>query len=202
MSTTPLLTEMYKKIRALVEDYATNDFEVFSYTNSNIFTLRQSNINSITRTLVNGTALQSGQSGTLDTSNNKFTILGVDFDVNDIVEVDYNFSKYSDAVLKEYVRAALTWLSIYDYSTDTYKLRDDGVIVPDLTDPQNKTSDLICIVASYLIKPNYIHFRMPNLAVNYPNKLTQEEKIREIITQYKMGVGIVEIIQWNRSPGL
>lgn len=196
------LLSMIQKIRALIEDFATTDFEVFSYTNSNIFTLREPNINSITKILVNGNALVSGEGYTLDTDTNKLTVTGIDFATDDIIEVDYNFSKYSNTELVEYIRAALVWLSIYDYSTDTYKLREDGIIVPDLSDPQNKTSDLICIIASILIKPNYIHYRMPNLAINYPNKLPQEEKIREIITQFKTGVGIVSIIEWNRAPGL
>lgn len=202
MSTTPLMTEMLKKIRALVEDFATNDFEVFSYSNSTVFTLKESNITSITNTLVNGVTLTSGEGTSFDSNTNKITVTGVDFDPADIIEFDYTFNKYSDSELKQYIRAAMTWLSLYDWSTDTYKLRDDDVIVPDLSDPKDKTSDLICIISSILIKPNYIHYRMPNLAINYPNKLTQEEKIREIITQFKTGVGIVEIIQWNRSPGL
>lgn len=202
MSTTPLMTEMLKKVRALVEDFAKNDFEVFSYTNSNVFTLRETNINSLTKILINGNPLVSGEGATFDTDTNKITIFGVTFTDGDIIEVDYNFNKYSDGELKQYMRGAMTWLSIYDWSTDTYKLRDDDVIVPDLSDPRNKTSDLICIITSILIKPNYIHYRMPNLAINYPNKMTQEEKIREIITQFKTGVGIVEIIQWNRAPGL
>lgn len=202
MATTAFMDTMIQKVRALIEDFATNDFQVFQYTNSAVFTLREPTINSVTKVLVNGNPLVSGEGFSLDATTNKLTITGVTFANGDIVEVDYNFSKFSRTILKEYIRAALTWLSLYDYSTDTYKLRDDEVIVPDLSDPQNKTADLICIVASYLIKPNYIHYRMPNLAVNYPNKLTQEEKIKEVITQYKMGVGIVDIVQWNRSPGL
>jgi hypothetical protein len=202
MATTPLMTEMLKKIRALVEDFPTNDVEVFNYTNSNIWTIRQQNINDILKVLVNGSELQSGSDYSFDTETNKLTIIGGTFELNDIIEVDFNFSKYSDSVLKEYIRAALTWLSIYDYSTDTYKLRSDDVIVPDLSEPENKTSDLICIVTSILIKPNYMHYRTPNFAVNYPNKMSQEEKIREIINTFKMGTGVVSIIQWNRTPSI
>lgn len=197
-----LMDKMIQKVYALIEDFPTQDFEVFTYTNSNVWTLQESNISAITKILHNGNPIVSGQGFSLDPNTNKITITGISFQMGDILEVDYTFTKYSRLSLLEYIRAALVWLSIYDYSTDTYFLRPDEVIVPDLGDPQNKTGDLIAIIASILIKPNYIHYRMPNLAVNYPNKTTQEDKIKELITAFKGGVGYSSIITWNRSPGL
>ena len=205
MSTPTFMDNMVQKIRALIEDFATADVEVFTYTNSNVWTLREPNINSITQVLYNGNPLRTGEGYSLNTANNKITISGITFAQGDTVEVDYNFNKYAYATIIEYIRGALTWLSTYDYSTDTYTLTTSDstcVIAPDLSDPSNKTGDLICIIASILILPNYMHYRMPNLAINYPEKYTREEKIERIIQRYKQGVGIVDIIQWNRSPGL
>jgi hypothetical protein len=190
---------MISKIRALVEDFAQNDFEVFVYSNSNSFTLKEPHISCVNQISVNGTALESGQGATLNLVTNDLTITGVTFTSGDIIKVDYSFHKYSVYELKQYIKGALTWLSIFDYSTETYKIREDGLIVPSLA---LKDENLVCIVASILILPNYMHYRMPNLAINYPEKMCREDKIRDIVQRYKMGVGIVDIIQWNRSPGL
>ena len=196
---------MVSKIRSLIEDFGKSDFQVFTYLNSNVWTLREPNIESINQILVNGTPLQSGESASLDTLNNKLTIVGVTFSQGDTIEIDYTFYTYSYKNIISYIKGALTWLSIFDYSTDTYKIIGDNqsaIIAPDLTNPSNKTADLICIITSILILPNYMHYRMPNLAINYPEKMTREEKIRDIIQRYQQGVGVVDIIQWNRSPGL
>jgi hypothetical protein len=194
------MVEMILKVRALIEDFVQSSFEVFTYSTSPIFTLAEPNIQDVTKTLVNSNSLGSGEASTFDATTNKCTITGVTFSSGDIVEFDYTFTKYNDSEILQYIRAACVWLSINDNSNETYKVRtNDGIIVPS---PTPKDLDLICIIASILIKPNYIHYRMPNLAVNYPNKMTQEEKIRSIISQYKRGVGIITIVQWNRSPGL
>lgn len=199
MSLDPTMVSMLQKTRALSEDMLQHSVEVFTYTNSNIWTLAEPHIQSITQVLLNGNPLGVGESYTWNPISNKITITGHTFVSTDILEVDYGFTKYSDTEVMEYIRAALVWLSIHDYSSDTYHLRTDGIVVPT---PEPKTLDLVCIIASILIKPNYIHYRMPNLAINYPNRMTQEEKIRNIISYFKRGVGVVQIIEWNRSPGL
>ena len=196
---------MIQKTRSLIEDFEAKDFQVFKYTNSNVWTLRESNIGYFTNILINGVTLQSGQGATFDISNNKITITGVDFQYGDTVEIDYTFHQYSRKTMIEYIRGALVWLSIFDYTTDTYKifgLCGQEQIAPDLSDPSNKTGDLICIITAILILPEYNHYRMPNLAINYPEKECREDKIRNIIQRYQQGVGIVDIIEWNRSPGL
>ena len=199
MALDPTMVTMIHKTRALSEDMLNHSVEVFTYSNSPIWTLAEPHIFAITQVLLNGNTLISGQGFSWNPVSNKITFTGIDFVTTDVIEVDYSFTKYSDTEIMEYIRAALVWLSIYDYSTDTFHLRTDGIIVPT---PEPKTLDLVCIIASILIKPNYIHYRMPNLAINYPNKMTQEEKIRDIITYFKRGVGVVQIIEWNRSPGL
>ncbi len=196
---------MIAKIRSLIEDFESKDFQVFKYTNSNVWTLREANITEIVQVLVNGVPISSPSGYTFDTLNNKITINVIPIVCGDIVEVDYIYHKYSRKNIVEYIRGALTWLSLFDYSTDTYQIfgpKGQELIAPDLSDPSNKTGDLICIITSILILPEYNHYRMPNLAINYPEKECREDKIRNIIERYKQGVGIVDIIEWNRSPGL
>lgn len=202
MSIPNITASIILKVRSLVEDFGDSDVQVFTYTNSNVWTLRQTNITSITQVLYNGNPLVSGEGYVFNPLNNKITVNGITFSQGDTIEFDYLFSKYSDIVILGYMRGALTWLSINDYSTDTYIINSLNYITPDLSDPKNKTGDLIAIITSILILPNYMHYRMPNLAINYPEKMTREEKIQDIITRYKRGVGIIDIIEWNRSPGL
>lgn len=203
---TNLFAEMILKVRSLIEDFGDKDFQVFTYTNSNVWTLREPNIDTITSVLYNGNPLVSGEGATFNTNNNKITITGITFSSGDTVEVDYTFTQYSDDRIANYIRGALTWLSLYDYSTKTYRMVEESAghweIFPSLNEPEDKTGDLISIIASILILPEYMHYRMPNLAINYPYKKSREERITDIITRYKHGVGIVNIIQWNRSPGL
>ena len=199
MALDPTMVSMIQKTRALSEDVLQHSVEVFQYSNSPIWTLAEPHIFEITQTLLNGNTFTSGAGYNWNPISNKIEVIGHSFVTTDILEVDYSFTKYSNTEIMEYIRAALVWLSIYDYSCDTFHLRTDGIIVPS---PEPKTLDLVCIIASILIKPNYIHYRMPNLAINYPNKMTQEEKIRDIINYFKRGVGVVQIIEWNRSPGL
>ena len=201
-----LIDSMVLKIRSLIEDFGDNDFQIFKYYNSSTWTLREPNICEITDVLHNGNPLGSGESYTFNASNNKFTLVGVTLHRGDTIEVDYKFAQYSNKRIIEYIRGALTWLSLFDYSTKTYKMFEEsgGIfeIFPDLSEPKDKTGDLICIITSILILPEYNHYRMPNLAINYPEKECREDKIRNIIERYKQGVGIVDIIEWNRSPGL
>lgn len=196
---------MIKKIRALVEDFEAKDFQVFRYTNSSTWTLREPNIDEIISVLYNGNPLVSGEGYAFNILNNKITVTGITFKCGDTLEVDYTYHQYSRKTMVEYIRGALTYLSIYDYSTDTYQILGpcpNEFIAPDLSDPSNKTGDLISIITSILILPEYMHYRMPNLAINYPYKKNREERITDLIQRYKQGVGVVDIIMWNRSPGL
>ena len=202
MSIPAFTASIILKTRSLIEDFGESDFQVFTYTNSSTWTLQEPNITTITQVLYNGNPLVSGQGFVFNPLNNKITVIGITFTSGDTVEVDYTFNKYSDTEMVGYLRGALTHLSIYDYSTNTYYINADNVIIPDLSDPSNKTGDLIAIITSLLILPDYVHYRMPNLAINYPAHMPREDRIREIIERYKAGIGIVDIIKWNRSPGL
>lgn len=201
-----LVAQMILKVRSLIEDFGDNDFEFFTYTNSYTWNLKQPFINGITQVTINGQELGSGANYSFNTVTNQITLTGVTMSTTDILQVSYSYYLYSDTRIAAYMRGALTWLSTMDYSTRTYKMVEESAgwweIFPDLSEPKDKTGDLICIITSILILPEYSHYRMPNLAINYPETQCREDKIRDIIMRYKLGVGIVSIIEWNRSPGL
>lgn len=201
-----LVAQVITKTRSLIEDFGESDFQVFTYTNSYTWTMREPFINEITSVLINGNELSSGQSYVFNPITNQFKLMGVTMTGTDILQVSYTYNMYSDTRIVGYITGALTWLSTMDYSTRTYRIVQESAgfweIFPDLSEPKDKTGDLIAIITSILILPEYNHYRMPNLAINYPEKECREDKIRNIIQRYKHGVGIVSIIEWNRSPGL
>lgn len=184
-----MLSDIQTKIRALVEDIGKSDFEVFEYTNSAIFTIAQENI-TITEVLKNGTDLGSGDYS-FDSTTNKITIIA-SLILDDKIEIDYTYYNYSDSELKEWVRAALVWISIFSYCETDYELEDDIYPTPD-----NKSTDLISLIASILIRPNYSEYNLPNLKVKYPKNIDKEEKIRKIIQSFRQGLGTNGILEYN-----
>jgi len=188
-----MLDEIKTKIRALTEDIGKSDFETFTYTASSIFTLAEENINEITKVLKNGVELGSGEYS-FDSTTNKITITASLTSGNEI-EVDYTYYKYSSTELTEYVRASLVWISIFAYKEGEkdFEIETDEIYPT----PENKDADLIALVSSILINPDYTSYRLPNLTVNYNNKLTKEEKIERLVNKFKMGVGVSDVLQFN-----
>lgn len=188
-----MLVKMRTKVRAVIEDFSQKDFETFNYKISKIFTLSESNISSITKVLKNGTELGSGQYS-YDSTTNKIEIT-IDLIQDDIIEVDYNYTKYSDTELNEYIRASLVWISIANCFDDDFELEEDiSAVVPT---PNNRELDLIVIISSILIKPNYTSYNLPNLKVTYPRNISKEDKIQKIIDKFKSGIGITGTINWD-----
>lgn len=185
---------MFEKIRALTEDFVQSNTEVFTYESSKIFTLAEPRIISVIETLFNGVEPQSGQSATFDATTNDITIVNDDLVANDVISIKYTFSQLSDSELFSYIRAALVWLSIYDNSSETYKLSTSGLIIPT---PSPKTIDLVCIIAAILIKPDYISYKTSNMSITYPTKITKEEKIQDMVQGFKSGIGVIGIIEYD-----
>jgi len=185
-----MLTEAKTKIRALIEDIGSSSFETFTYTTTNIFTIAQENI-TITKVLKNGVELGSGEYS-FDSTTNKITITAA-LTSGDTIEVDYTFYKYGDTELIEFIRAALVWMSIYaDCSTD-YEIEENDIYPT----PDNKTEDMIALVASILIKPDYSEYRLPNLTVRYPRNITKEEKIERLVRKFHRGIGEISVLEWD-----
>ncbi len=178
------IEKIYEKIRALITDLSKSDFETFSYTTSAIFTLSESNINPITKVLKNGTELGSGDYS-YDSTTNKIEII-VSLIVEDIIEVDYTYYKYSDTELNEWIRASLVWISYYAFDETDYELESNEIFPT----PSNTTNDLISLVSSILIKPDYTTYRLPTLTVSYPRTMSKDERIQKLITRFNHGMGV------------
>lgn len=187
-----MIDKILGKIRALIEDAPSqSDVETFTYTNSSVFTLAEDNIADITKVTKNGTELGSGEYS-YDSTTNELTITTSLAD-GDIIVVKYTFYKYSESELKEFIRASLVWISVFSYCETDFEL-EDGDIFPT---PDNKTTDLISLIASILIKSDWTSYKLPNLTVTYPRTMPKEERIEKLIKKFQSGLGICEIISWD-----
>ena len=184
-----MLSQIRAKIRALVEDFEQSDVEVFTYTISKVFPLAESNINEVIEVLKNGTPLGTGEYS-YDSVTNKITIIA-SLTNGDIIEVDYTYNKYSDTELNAYIKSALIFISVYSKDSEKDFELETTTIEPT---PTNIEVDLISLVASILIKPDWVRKSLPNLTVVYPRNLSKEKKIELLIQKFNSGIGIVGII--------
>ena len=190
-----MIVDLNKKIRALIEDFPTSDIQMFNYTVSNVFTMAEPNITNIDLVLVNGTPLSGGASFLYDNATKKITVNGISFVTTDKIEVDFTFGQVSDATILEHVRAALVWLSIFDYSDSNFELKEN--IIYDT--PTDNELNLIALIASILIKPNCQSMALPNMKVVYAPQTSKEDKIETLITRFKHGIGAIGVISINLS---
>lgn len=187
-----MLDVIRTKIRALVEDFGGSEFEVFTYTTSSIFTLAESNINSITKVLKNGSELGSGDYS-YDSTTNKIEIT-IALVSEDIIEVDYTYNKYSDTELNSYASAGLVWISVFSHESETDYEIENNYIFPT---PDNKTLDLIALIGAILIKPDWSRYSLPNMTVVYPRNMTKEDRIEKIVMRYNSGIGFNDVLTFD-----
>jgi len=187
-----IITELRDKIKVLIEDFEKTDTEIFTYDTSAIFTLQEENIEEITEVSLNAIALGSGDYS-FDSATNKLTITTSGLSSGDIIEVIYTYYKYNNTEIDGYIKGALVWLSISDASEKDFEI-EDGDIFPT---PSNQEEDVIALVASILIKPDFSEYRLPNLTVRYPRKFTKEEKIEQLLTRWTRGLGVNDVIEFD-----
>jgi len=189
-----MLDSIREKIRALVVDNEKSGFQTFLYATTSIFTIAQTNI-TIVKVLLNGSETTDY---TFDVDTNKIEITASGLITSDVIEVDYTYTKYSDTELDGYIRSALVFISVHCYDDKDYELEYEsgnvGNIVPT---PDNRTTDLIALVASILIKPGYSQYNLPNLKVVYPEKMTKEERIEKLISKFQTGLGANYVINFD-----
>lgn len=185
-----MLDKLIAKIRALIEDFENTGTEVFSYTTSNIFTIATSNI-TISQVLVNGNELGSGEAYSYSSTTGKITVTR-SWSANDILEVNFEFFKYSSNELKEYLRAALVWVSNFGTDENDYELESTGIYPT----PSNKTLDKIALIASILILPDFLKKKLPNSEVNY-SRMSREQQIKELLLMTNIGIGIMGLLKYD-----
>jgi hypothetical protein len=141
--------------------------------------------------MVNGDT--SGVVYTFSSTTNKVTISST-LVSNDVIEVDYTYNKYSNSELDEYIRAALVWISIFSPFTEDYEIESGDILTPT---PDNRMTDLISIIASILINPDYNQYKLPTMNVIYGSRLPREQKIEKLLAKYNFGLGVAELIEYD-----
>jgi len=177
-----------EKIRDIIGDNSTKAIDVFEYLTSDIFTLSEANpIESSLSVLVNGNLHNGSGKWSFDSSSNKITV--DDLSVSDIVEIDYNtYLKYSDEEIKQYIRAALVYISTEKYKD--FKNQSDYIFPT----PIEKEENLIALVASILIKPPVKSYRTPEFSISFEEPLSKEQKIKRLVKQYKSYLGTIDYV--------
>jgi len=188
-----VIIELRDKVRALVEDFSkTSSGETFIYaTGDQVFTLQEENIENITSVTKNGVALGSGDYS-FNTSTNELTI-SASLTSGDIIITKYTYYKYSNTEIDGHIKSALVWISISSHCCTDYEIENEDIFPT----PDNDDEDLICIIASIIIKPNYSEYRLPNLTVRYPRTMNKETKIQKIIENFYRGLGINDVLDFD-----
>jgi hypothetical protein len=147
--------------------------DIFTYENSKIFTISESNASAVTDVLVNDAS--SAVAYTYSSSRQTVTISSA-LTIGDTIEVQYSYyPNYSDTEIQDYIHAAVIHLStnnFYDYT-----ISDDSIF----PDPSVNEQRLIAIVTSLLMEPDNKTYRLPDLTINVPRDLPLHDKIRKAI---------------------
>lgn len=174
-------------IRSVIDDNSKTITDVFTYTTSAAFTLGETNGVAIVEVLVNDST--SGVVYSYSSTTNKVTITSA-LASGAIIKIKYTYyANYSDTILKGYVDLSLSYIS--NYGIEDFRRESGDLFYPI---PTKKQENLIALVAGIILKPNYSRYNIANTGVQYPERLSKEEKIREVIMQYKLGAhGIFKV---------
>lgn len=190
-----MLSNVKIKVRALIEDLLKSGSETFTYTSSNIFTLIEPNAVEAIDFTIDGAALDSGEIYALDTDTNKVTLSGITPTAGQEIEINYTYyAKYSETEIREYIRASLVWISLFGECKD-FELEEDGEGDYNFEPtPTSKQLDLIALITSILIKPDWNEYKLPNLTVKFPRTQDRDTKIRKLIVRLQSMVGEFSLI--------
>ena len=148
--------------------------DIFTYENSTIFTLSESNVNSVTEVLKNDVLLTSGEYS-YDATTNKVTV-SVSMTSGDTIEIQYKYyPNYSSTEIQSYIHSALVHLSVNNFYTWEIV---SGTIYPD---PETNEKNLIALVTATIINPDNKSYSLPDIRVSVPEDLPLYLKIQKII---------------------
>lgn len=185
------LSTIRAKIRSVINQGSKAGFDPFTYESSDIFTLSEDNIISVTDVLVNDVSVGSGN-WTYSTSTNKVTIAsGVAIIAGDSVQINYTYyPNYSNNELDDFIQAAISYIAINNYQT--FEIDGDDIN----PEPTVAEENLIAVVAGILINPENKSFTVQELRVQVStSSLSTQDKIAKIINSFKRNShGIFSVI--------
>ena len=167
--------------RYILGDVSTSQVpgDIFTYSNSAIFTLTETNVIAVSSVLHNDVELSSSEYS-YDSSTNKVTV-SASLTAGDTIEVQYTYyPNYSSTEIQTYVRVAITHLSVSNYAT--FQIASDGTLYPE---PEDNEEHLIALLTSILIEPENKSYRLPDVSVNVPKSVPTHDLIRKTIAIFK-----------------
>ena len=182
------------KLRDAIEDnykYTTDSFE---YITSKVFTLTEANIDVTSLACYKNGTLWAAANYSYSATTGKVTVTGT-LTAGDVLEFVYNaYAKYSDNELRGYIRAALGYLAIEKYKT--FVSRSDNTIYPT---PTENEEYLISFISAVLIKGAISSYKTPEITVNFNDKMSKEDKIRQAIRQFSKTYGILDYVELDEE---
>lgn len=182
-----MITQIITKCRAVLQDIEKTGVETYE-ASGDTFVISQENANEITSISVDGSAISSSDYS-YDVSSQTVEIESGHVATGDVVIISYNYTKYSDDELINYIKTALIYLSDYLYTPNAAESGEifevesgDEDIAPI---PIAKEQNLIGTIVGILINPEWSVYRTSSIQVTYPNKFTKEEKIEKLIARFK-----------------
>jgi hypothetical protein len=181
------MTSIILKIRHLIQDNSISTSDIFTYGSSKVFTLSESNVNSVVTVYRNDV---SNSSYTYNSTTKKVTYTGT-LTAGDTVQIDFTYyPNYSDTEIQSYIHSALVHLSNHNY--EDFTVESGNSIYPELT-PQEET--LVALIASILIEPDNKTIKLPDIRIETPNDLPTYDKIAKVISSFKHNIhGIFELL--------
>lgn len=182
-----MIARLIRLVRGNADDNLEVKTETKTYTTSLVFTLLQDNANSLLNTLIDGAVLAQGESATLDTSTNQVTLVA-SLVAGQEVQYKFNYySNFSDSQIKAAIESALSYISLNGIQDFYYDISSEE-ITPYLS---KKEEYLTALIAAIILKPNYSKYKTSTIEINYPENLSKDEKIKNIIKDFKSGTSLI-----------
>ena len=184
---TASLSQIITFLRSILGDTIKTGTDIFQYTTSNVFTLTESNAQTVASVSVNDIT-----SSVIYTYNEdlKRVIITSDLVTNDIIEINYTyFGNYSDSELTGYIRHALGYVSINKYAD--WEIDDDDDIRPT---PSTGELNLIAMIAGVIINPDNRSIRTPDFSITVKNPMSTSDMISKIIAVFKKNQSGLSVI--------
>lgn len=182
-------------VRALVQDLSQKGKEEFTFYNETTFTLTESHLisGSITKLYVNNVEKTIGF--TVDYDNCKVTIT-LPLNVGDSIEIPYNYyEQYSDEEIKKYINATFAYLSVNEVCVEDFEITDENGTDDIYPTPNKKQRRLIALLSAILIEGNLRSYRTPDFTITYERDVPKEQRIKDVIRDYKSRIGVFAIIE-------
>lgn len=172
------LSDLETIIRAILEDFAQTQIDIFPFSGaSTIFTLTEPNSIAISTVSVND--VSSGVTFDFDISTNKINITS-SLTNGDSIEIQYtHFPNFASEVIDKYVESALVHISVNRYKD--FILASGGIF----PEPNIDEKYLIAMVASVLLRPENVSYRLPDITVTCPKDMPTIRKVGKIISIFK-----------------